>query len=63
MSEKIDLKEYEELFPYSKEFDSWVLSVEEKLTPGILVQRGRDRFSFEYEGIEEEFSPYNTYNS
>lgn len=61
MKELIDSKEYEQLFPYQAEFDAWVTASEH--TPSIRVQVERDRFLFEQDDENDEFSPYNTCNS
>lgn len=57
-----DAAEYEELFPEDVLFDQWVAASEKNLA-SIRVQLGRDRFLFDQDDLQDQFSPYNTCNS
>lgn len=61
--------EYEELYPYEQEFREWIDALEQcemdenAHRAAIAVQLGRDRFLFDQDDEQDEFSPYNTSNS
>lgn len=58
--------EYEELYPYEQEFRQWVEALEQQENAhraAITVQLGRDRWLFDQDDEQDDFSPYNTCNS
>jgi hypothetical protein len=56
--------EYDQLYPYELEFQKWVEEQEQQAArPTIKVQLGRDRFLFDQDDEQDQFSPYNTVNS
>ena len=60
--ESIDQAEYGLVFPFEAEFDAWVAE-RERLSASIRVQVNRDRFLFDQDDENDEFSPFNTSNS
>jgi len=58
--------EYEDLYPYEQEFRQWVEGLEQHENAhraAIAVQLGRDRWLFDQDDEQDNFSPYNTCNS
>ena len=62
-TETINSQEYDDIYPYEREYLEWINSMEGYTIPSIRVQLGRDRFLFEQDDARDQFSPYNTINS
>ena len=60
-TDMIDPQEYEELYPEESDFQRWMAESEQ--IASITVNLERDRFLFDQDDHQDEFSPYNTCNS